>query len=107
MATSDRMEVAVEDPHDELKSGLVLRAEDVLEAQRLEQRTMYDLELAAGDEFAPGSKLFASSDRQYAGQAPPRLLTTTGKFVVLYRRKPRHIPRIGGMYRGDRSAQTC
>ena len=56
VTTSDRMEIAVRDIRDELKERLeFFRAENrLLEAQRLEQRTMYDLELLAEMGFCPG-----------------------------------------------------
>ncbi len=87
VTTSDRMEIAVVDIKAELKERLeFFRKENrLLEAQRLEQRTLYDLELLAEMGFCPGIENYSRHLTGRApGQAPPTL-------------------QLGGMYRGDRS----
>ena len=77
VTTSDRMEVAVKNIRDELKDRLELfRSENrLLEAQRLEQRTMYDLELLAEMGFCPGIENYSRHlTGRMPGQAPPTLL---------------------------------
>src|SRR6202795_1506391 len=56
VTTSDRMEIAVRDIRAELNARLEYyrRENRLLEAQRLEQRTLYDLELMAEMGFCPG-----------------------------------------------------
>src|SRR5712675_736544 len=107
VTTSDRMETAVRDIRIELKDRLEFyRAENrLLEAQRLEQRTMYDLELLAEMGFCPGIENYSRHlTGRSPGQAPPTLLDYFPK-NALYLIDESHVtvPQIGGMYRGDRS----
>jgi excinuclease ABC subunit B len=107
VTTSDRMERAVVGIRAELKERLELfRAENrLLEAQRLEQRTMYDLELLAEMGFCPGIENYS---RHLTGRAPgdppPTLLDYFPKDAVYFIDESHvTVPQIGGMYRGDRS----
>ena len=107
VTTSDRMEEAVKNIRAELRERLELfRSENrLLEAQRLEQRTMYDLELLAEMGFCPGIENYSRHlTGRMPGQAPPTLLDYFPK-NSLYFIDESHvtIPQIGGMYRGDRS----
>jgi len=77
----------------------------LVEAQRLEQRTLFDLEMMAELGYCSGIENYSRylSGRQ-AGEAPPTLfdyLPTNALLVV----DESHvtIPQLGGMYRGDRS----
>src|SRR5208282_36279 len=77
VTTSERMEIAVRDIRTELKQRLeFFRTENrLLEAQRLEQRTMYDLELLAEMGFCPGIENYSRHlTGRLPGQAPPTLL---------------------------------
>src|SRR6202166_2328659 len=77
VTTSDRMETAVHDIRAELKDRLeYYRKENrLLEAQRLEQRTLYDLELMAEMGFCPGIENYSRHLTGRApGQPPPTLL---------------------------------
>src|ERR1700736_4825725 len=107
VTTSDRMEVAVKNIRDELKERLELfRSENrLLEAQRLEQRTMYDLELLAEMGFCPGIENYSRHlTGRMPGQAPPTLLDYFPKNSLFFIDESHvTIPQIGGMYRGDRS----
>ena len=93
VTTSDRMEVAVRNIRTELKERLeFFRTENrLLEAQRLEQRTMYDLELLAEMGFCPGIENYSRHlTGRLPGQAPPTLLDYfPNNFAVLHRREPR------------------
>ncbi|HVA77162.1 MAG TPA: excinuclease ABC subunit UvrB [Candidatus Binataceae bacterium] len=107
VTTSDRMERAVVGIRAELKERLELfRAENrLLEAQRLEQRTMYDLELLAEMGFCPGIENYS---RHLTGRAPgdppPTLLDYFPKDSIYFIDESHvTVPQIGGMYRGDRS----
>ena len=107
VTTSDRMEIAVKGIREELKDRLELfRTENrLLEAQRLEQRTMYDLELLAEMGFCPGIENYSRHlTGRLPGQPPPTLLDYFPK-ESLYFIDESHVtvPQIGGMYRGDRS----
>ena len=107
VTTSDRMERAVRDIRAELKDRLELfHAENrLLEAQRLEQRTMYDLELLAEMGFCPGIENYSRHLTGRApGQAPPTLLDYFPRESLTFIDESHvTIPQLGGMYRGDRS----
>jgi excinuclease ABC subunit B len=103
----DRMKQAVLGIRDELKERLKeLRDErKLLEAQRLEQRTLYDLELLAEMGFCPGIENYSRhlTGRQ-PGEPPPTLLSYfPNDFLLFIDESHVTVPQIGGMYRGDRS----
>ncbi|GEJ58050.1 excinuclease ABC subunit UvrB [Anaeromyxobacter diazotrophicus] len=83
-----------------------LRAQDKLvEAQRLEQRTMFDLEMLEQMGFCSGIENYSRwlSGRR-AGDAPPCLIDYFPKdFLLVIDESHQTVPQIGAMYRGDRS----
>jgi excinuclease ABC subunit B len=107
VTTSDRMDTAVRNIRSELKERLEFfrRENRLLEAQRLEQRTLYDLELLAEMGFCPGIENYSRHLTGRApGQAPPTLLDYFPKdYLCLIDESHVTVPQIGGMYRGDRS----
>jgi excinuclease ABC subunit B len=107
VTTSDRMETAVHNIRQELRERLEeFRAQDkLLEAQRLEQRTMYDLELLSEMGVCPGIENYSRHlTGRRIGQPPPVLLDYFPKNYLLFIDESHvTIPQIGGMYRGDRS----
>src|SRR5229473_1498789 len=107
VTTSDRMEVAVRNIKDELRERLeFFRHENrLLEAQRLEQRTLYDLELLAEMGFCPGIENYSRHlTGRSPGQPPPTLLDYFPKnYLSFIDESHVTIPQLGGMYRGDRS----
>ncbi|MBM2803239.1 MAG: uvrB [Deltaproteobacteria bacterium] len=77
----------------------------LLEAQRLEQRTLYDLELLEEMGFCPGIENYSRhlTGRQ-PGEPPPTLLSYfLSDFLLVIDESHVTVPQIGGMYRGDRS----
>jgi excinuclease ABC subunit B len=77
----------------------------LLEAQRLEQRAIYDLELIEQVGFCNGIENYSRhfSGRQI-GEPPPCLLDYFPKnFLVLLDESHQTVPQIGAMYRGDRA----
>jgi len=77
----------------------------LLEAQRLEQRTLYDLELLEEMGFCPGIENYSRhlTGRQ-PGEPPPTLLSYfPSDFLLFIDESHVSVPQIGGMYRGDRS----
>ena len=110
VTTSDRMEVAVRNIRTELKERLeFFRTENrLLEAQRLEQRTMYDLELLAEMGFCPGIENYSRHlTGRLPGQAPPTLLDYFPNNSLFFIDESHvTVPQIGGMYRGDRSRKS-
>jgi len=103
----DRMKQATQDIRLELKERLeVLRAErKLLEAQRLEQRTLYDLELLEEMGFCPGIENYSRHlTGRKPGEPPPTLLSYfPNQFLLFIDESHVTVPQIGGMYRGDRS----
>lgn len=77
----------------------------LVEAQRLEQRTMYDLELMNELGYCPGIENYSRylSGRN-AGEAPPTLFDYLPPDALLVIDESHvTVPQIRGMYRGDRS----
>jgi excinuclease ABC subunit B len=107
VTTEDRMERAVKSIRDELRERLAFFRTDnrLLEAQRLEQRTLYDLELLAEMGFCPGIENYSRHLTGRApGDAPPTLLDYFPKESLFFIDESHvTVPQIGGMYRGDRS----
>src|SRR5690242_12359410 len=107
VAGDEVMKKAVESIRIELKERLdVLRREHkLLEAQRLEQRTRYDLELLAEMGFCPGIENYSRHlDGRAPGEPPYTLLDYfPDDWLLVIDESHVTIPQIGGMYRGDRS----
>ncbi|HCY13478.1 MAG TPA: excinuclease ABC subunit B [Gammaproteobacteria bacterium] len=98
---------AVEQIRVELKDRLgVLRATDkLLEAQRLEQRTNYDLEMMQELGYCSGIENYSRflSGRK-EGEPPPTLMDYLPAAALLIVDESHvTIPQLGAMYRGDRS----
>ena len=98
---------AIEGIREELRERLQeLRSQDKLvEAQRLEQRTMFDLEMLEQMGFCSGIENYSRwlSGRK-AGDPPPCLLDYFPKdFLLVIDESHQTVPQIGAMYRGDRS----
>ena len=107
VATAPILKRAVDAIRTELKERLdVLRdGRKLLEAQRLEQRTLYDLELLAEMGFCPGIENYARHlDGRAPGEPPFTLLDYfPDDWLLVIDESHVTVPQIGGMYRGDRS----
>jgi excinuclease ABC subunit B len=103
----EQLKVAVNNIRLELAERLqALRAEQKLvEAQRLEQRTMFDLEMLEQMGFCNGIENYSRHlSGRAPGEAPPCLLDYFPKnLLVLIDESHQTIPQIGAMFRGDRS----
>lgn len=98
---------AIEQIKEELKERLTfLRNEDrLVEAQRLEQRTQFDIEMMLELGYCSGIENYSRylSGRE-AGQPPPTLFDYLPDNALLVIDESHvTVPQIGGMYRGDRS----
>ncbi len=98
---------AIEAIRDELAEQLaVLEGEGkLLERQRLEQRTLYDLEMLEQMGFCHGIENYSRhlSGRK-AGEPPPTLIDYfPGDFLMIIDESHQTVPQIGAMFRGDRS----
>jgi excinuclease ABC subunit B len=107
VTNQDRMEKAIHGIRLELKERLLeLRAQNkLLEGQRLEQRTLYDLELLEEMGFCPGIENYSRHlTGRKPGEPPPTLLNYfPPDFLLFIDESHVTVPQIGGMYRGDRS----
>lgn len=98
---------AIEQIKQELKERLAYyRQENLLvEAQRLEQRTNYDIEMMQELGYCTGIENYSRylSERE-AGEPPPTLFDYLPKDALVFVDESHvTIPQIGAMYRGDRS----
>ncbi len=101
---------AIKTIQDELREQLVFLKNNLklLEAQRLEQRTYYDIEMIEQMGFCQGIENYSRHmTGRKAGQPPPTLLEYfPKKFVTFIDESHVTVPQIGGMYRGDRARKT-
>ncbi|MDI6848681.1 MAG: excinuclease ABC subunit UvrB [Candidatus Saccharicenans sp.] len=76
-----------------------------IEAQRIEERTLYDLELLREFGYCPGIENYSLYlSRRRPGQPPYTLLDYfPDDFLVIIDESHVAVPQIGGMYHGDRS----
>jgi len=103
----ERLLKAIDGIRDELRERLAwLRAADKLvEAQRLEQRTMFDMEMMKEVGYCSGIENYSRylSGRE-PGEAPPCLYDYLPKDALLVVDESHQtIPQLGAMYKGDRS----
>ncbi len=102
-----RMKMAIETIRHELGDRLadLRRAGKMLEAQRLEQRTLYDIEMLSEMGTCPGVENYSRHlTGREPGETPPTLLHYfQDDFVMFIDESHVTVPQVGGMYRGDRS----
>lgn len=102
-----RLQVAVESITKELDERVAeLRAQDrLLEAQRLSQRTMFDLEMMAELGYCNGIENYSRHLTGRApGQPPPTLIDYFPKdFLLIVDESHQTMPQIRGMWGGDRA----
>ena len=107
VSTDEKTNEAVEAIRDELRDRIQHYRNNVqyLEAERIEQRTMYDLELILEMGFCPGiEKLFTSFYWTRTGRVPTHIdRVFSQNFLVVIDESHVTVPQIGGMYRGDRA----
>ena len=97
----------LDDIRDELheRLGLLRDQGKLLEAQRLEQRTLYDLEMMRELGYCNGIENYSRylSGRE-AGMPPPTLMDYLPDNALLFIDESHAtVPQLGAMYRGDRS----
>ncbi|MCB0366348.1 MAG: excinuclease ABC subunit UvrB [Bdellovibrionaceae bacterium] len=107
VSTEEKAKMAIETIRDELRERIQHYRQQIrfLEAERIEQRTSYDLEMISEMGFCPGienySRHFTGRD---AGEAPPTLLEYfPAQFLTFIDESHVTVPQVGGMYRGDRA----
>ena len=107
VTSRDKVLQAIEFIKEELKHRLdYLKKENKLvEAQRLEERTKYDIEMLKELGFCSGIENYSRflSDRQ-PGEPPPTLYEYLPQDALVFIDESHvSLPQLGGMYRGDRS----
>lgn len=100
-------QIAIQSIRDELRERLQVLNEQgkLLEAQRLEQRTMFDLEMIEQMGFCSGIENYSRhlSGRK-AGEPPPCLIDYfPDDFLLVIDESHQTVPQIAAMYRGDSS----
>ncbi len=104
--TRERLERAIEGIREELDERIIRFKADnkLLEAQRIEQRTMYDLEMLAEMGFCHGVENYSRwLDGRVKDQPPYTLIDYFPKdFLCFVDESHVTVPQIGGMWRGDR-----
>ena len=106
----ERLESAVISIEEELEARLkeLKGAGRLLEAQRIDARTRYDLEMLREIGYCQGIENYSRhlTGRQ-PGEAPPTLMDYLPKdALVIIDESHVTVPQIQGMYRGDRSRKT-
>ena len=107
---ASQMRRAIDAIKDELLHRLIELKEGVklVEAQRLEQRTMFDLEMLEEMGFCSGIENYSRHlTGRKAGEAPPTLLDYfPDDFLMIVDESHQTIPQIGAMFKGDRSRKS-
>jgi excinuclease ABC subunit B len=103
----DRMQIAIPNIRQELKERVewFKSRNQLLEAQRLEQRTNFDLEMLQELGYCQGIENYSRHlTGRKPGEPPPNLLDYYPKDYLLFIDESHvTIPQLIGMYRGDRS----
>ncbi|HEX8961014.1 MAG TPA: excinuclease ABC subunit UvrB [Geobacteraceae bacterium] len=107
VATRATLERAIEEIRNDLKGRIQYFRESnmLLEAQRIEQRTMFDLEMMEEMGFCQGIENYSRYfDGRRPGEPPYTLLDYfPDDFLLFIDESHITVPQVGGMYRGDRS----
>src|SRR5512143_2610252 len=107
LTDADRLKEAIKNIEGELDERLAFFKEQgkYLEAQRLEQRTRYDLEMLKEVGYCSGIENYSRHlDRRAAGTAPWTLIDfLPSDYLLIIDESHMTVPQIRGMYNGDRS----
>ena len=108
--SQDRLKIAVNQIRDELRERINYY-ESINEKElrdRIEKRTLYDLEMIDEMGFCPGIENYSRHlTGRDPGSPPPTLLEYFDKnFLTIIDESHVTVPQIGGMYKGDRARKT-
>jgi len=110
VTTQENRKRAIESIRDELRERLsfLQREQRLVEAQRLQQRTLFDLEMIEELGFCQGIENYSRHlTGRSTGEAPPTLLEYFPKdWLLIVDESHVTVPQIGGMYRGDRARKS-
>jgi excinuclease ABC subunit B len=103
----EQRRIAIASIREELSQRLeeLQRDNRLLEKQRLEQRTLYDLEMLEQMGFCHGIENYSRHfSNRSAGDPPPTLVDYFPRdFLLVLDESHQTVPQIGAMYRGDRA----
>ncbi len=106
----EKMEAAIENIKEELKERIqYFKSEDkLLEAQRIEERTNFDIEMMQETGFCSGIENYSRHLAGLPAGVPPYTLMDyfPEDFLIIVDESHITIPQIRGMYAGDRSRKT-
>lgn len=106
----DRLRKALNDIENELEDQLKVfkSQEKLLEAQRLEQRTRFDLEMLREIGYCSGIENYSRHmDQRPEGSAPWTLMDfMPSEYIMVIDESHMTVPQIRGMYNGDRSRKS-
>jgi excinuclease ABC subunit B len=107
ISEGEKLDAAIEDIHRELNERIAhfKKNEQHLEAQRLEQRTRYDLEMLREIGYCSGIENYSRHLDQRPEGSPPWTLIDyfPPNFLMVVDESHMTIPQVRGMYAGDRS----
>lgn len=107
VVSEERLENAIKSIRVELRERIrdFQMSEKLLERQRIEQRTLLDLEMLDEMGFCAGIENYSRHLTGIpAGDPPPTLIDFfKGDFLLIVDESHMSIPQVGGMYRGDRA----
>jgi len=111
VTTKDRLVSSIDKIRDELQKQIIYleNEEKYLEAKRLEQRTLFDIEMMQEVGYCAGIENYSRylSNRE-AGQRPYCLLDYfPDDYLVIVDESHQTVPQIHAMYGGDRSRKTA
>jgi excinuclease ABC subunit B len=102
-----RMKTAIDGIHDELRERIQYfrKGNKLIEAQRIEQRTLFDLEMIQEMGYCHGIENYSRHlSGRAPGEPPPTLLDYFPRDYLLFIDESHAtVPQIGGMYNGDRA----
>jgi excinuclease ABC subunit B len=103
----DRYERAITGIEEELEERVLAfkKADQLLEAQRIAQRTKFDLEMIRAMGYCHGIENYSRHlSGRASGEPPPTLLDYFPKdFLLIVDESHATVPQVGGMYEGDYS----
>jgi excinuclease ABC subunit B len=110
LTADDKMKESIGDIERELEERMELfkKNEQFLEAQRIEQRTKYDLEMLREVGYCSGIENYSRHfDRREAGTPPWTLMDfLPNDYLLVMDESHMTVPQVRGMYNGDRSRKS-
>lgn len=107
VVSQERMKTAIEAIKIELRERIAqfIKEDKLLERQRIEQRTLYDIEMMEELGFCSGIENYSRHlTGAKAGDPPPTLIDYFDRdFLMIIDESHITVSQVGGMYRGDRA----